>query len=308
MNRTKIEWTDYTWNPVTGCTKISQGCKFCYAERMANRFAATHGDFKTVKLHPERLDQPIKVKKSSRVFVCDVSDLFHEDVPFDFILEVFQMMGKASQHTFQILTKRPERMLAFYKWACENAGLDFDSIKPDQAFTSNIWVGTSCEDQKTADERIPFLIKVPAEVRFLSCEPLLGPINLREIDKTKLVGRGRPLCWIDALDAHPISSPTKPFINWVIAGGESGPKARPVHPDWIRSLRDQCKAANVPFFFKQWGEWIDNQNMPTEVWKGSYKQHLFGSGYFTTEVWKVGKSKTGNLLDAVQHFEFPKTF
>jgi protein gp37 len=299
MNKTSIEWTDFTWNPVTGCHKISPGCKNCYAETMTNRFASTWGvkSFRDVITHPERLEEPGKNAKKwagKKVFVCSMSDLFHEDVSDFFILEVIQAIQQHPNTIFQIPTKRPERALEWFRIT--------DSIRMK---LDNLWIGVSCEDQITADERIPYLLKIPAKVRFLSCEPLLGPINLREINKTVLPGRDKPLCWLNVLDTHPISSPTKPAIDWVIVGGESGHEARPMHPDWARSLRDQCRAANVPFFFKQWGEWVDNQNMPREAYSYNYKQHIFGSGYFQTEVWKAGKSKTGNLLDGVQHLNFP---
>jgi len=218
---TAIEWTDETWNPVTGCTKVSPGCDHCYAERITNRFGGP-GAFDTVVLHPERLGKPLRWRKSRMVFVNSMSDLFHDDVPDEFIGRVWQVMGAASMHTFQVLTKRPGRMASLLNERI----LTHIPVLPNWPLP-NVWLGTSVEDQKWADIRIPKLLDAPAAVRFLSCEPLLGPVDLRIY----------PGSWVD----------------WVIVGGESGPGARPMHPDWARSLRDQCVAAEVPFFFKQWG-------------------------------------------------------
>lgn len=297
MNRTSIEWTDYTWNPVTGCTKVSAGCRGCYAERMANRFKATHGDFKQVTLHPERLNQPYKIKKPSRIFVCDVSDLFHEDVPMEFIYSVWSKTFFLQQHTFQILTKRPERLLEFYRY--------MQMMNPTwPGFAPNLWFGISCENQATANERIPLLFLLPAHVRFLSCEPLLGPIDLNECAKM-------------------FSSNWHDLIHWVIAGGESGPTARPMHIDWVRSLRDQCADANVPFFFKQWGEWCPSENIDIGSFfaymghgqvfengkaKRQPRSHLFDNGAHRpgTIMFRIGKGKSGNSLDGKQHLEFPQ--
>lgn len=208
-----IEWTDATWNPVRGCTKISPGCKHCYAETFAERFRGVPGHpFEQgfdLRLVPDALQLPLRWKASRRVFVNSMSDLFHEDVPTDYILRVFDVIRRAGQHQFQILTKRSERLVA----VC--AGI---KLPP------NAWLGVSVENQKYTT-RISDLRKVKAAVRFLSVEPLLGPIkNLR------LSG-----------------------IHWVIVGGESGHHARPMDAAWVRSIRDQCRRADVPFFFKQWG-------------------------------------------------------
>ncbi len=275
MNTSKIEWTDKTWNPVTGCTKVSQGCKNCYAERIHERFNG-QGSFKKVLAHPERLDQPLKWKKPFKIFVNSMSDLFHEDVPFEFIMEVLFVIRKCPQHTFQILTKRPQRMLDFFtKYAECGAG-------------HNIWLGVSVEDQATADERIPLLLQVPAAVRFLSCEPLLWAIDLH----------------IDWLWCYS-------HINWIIAGGESGPGARPMHPDWAISIRDQCQVAGVPFFFKQWGEWSDVFSAP-DFWdegtglitKNDYVFKAING--FKTLMSRVGKKAAGRLLDGKEYNEFPQ--
>jgi protein gp37 len=208
-----IEWTEATWNPVTGCTKISPGCKFCYAERMAQRLQAMgqtrYRNAFHLTLQPDAIETPLRWKKPRVIFVNSMSDLFHKDVPFEYIKRCFDVMQQASQHTFQVLTKRPERVA---------------ELGQDLHWPKNVWMGTSVENTDYL-WRIDSLRAVPAKVRFLSVEPLLGPI------------------------------PRLPLrdIHWVIVGGESGPGARPMKPDWVRGLRDQCVAAEVPFFFKQWG-------------------------------------------------------
>lgn len=217
-DRSQIEWTDATWNPVTGCTKVSPGCDHCYAMRIATRFAGTPAYPRGfgVTLHPGRLDRPIRWKRPRRIFVNSMSDLFHSDIPDEYIVRVWDVMANAPQHVYQVLTKRHGRMR---------------SLVASGALRTlpNVWLGVSVEDQKRAELRIPALLGAPASVRFLSCEPLLGPVNLHLGDT--------------------------PGIDWVIVGGESGPGARPMQPDWARSLRDQCGAAGVPFHFKQWGDW-----------------------------------------------------
>lgn len=208
-----IEWTEATWNPVTGCNKISEGCKHCYAATMAKRLHAMGNSRYTngfdVTLHHDLIEAPLKWKKPRRIFVNSMSDLFHKDVPLEFIQSVFETMEKASWHTFQILTKRSDRLA---------------EIAPLLTWPNNVWQGVSVENQSVI-ERIEMLRKVPASVRFLSVEPLLGPIN--------------------DLNLH--------GIHWVIVGGESGPGARPMKEEWVRSIMQQCKDQNVAFFFKQWG-------------------------------------------------------
>jgi protein gp37 len=211
-DHSRIEWTDATWNPVTGCTKVSPGCAHCYAETFAERFRGVPGHPYErgfdLTLRPERLDAPLSWKRPRRIFVNSMSDLFHDDVPDQFIYAVFDTMRRAHWHQFQVLTKRPQRaaqMASRLPWP------------------PNIWLGTSIELQRWA-WRADAIRQVPAAVRFLSCEPLLGPLDL------DLSG-----------------------IHWVIVGGESGPKARPMHPDWARGIRDQCLRVGVAFFFKQWG-------------------------------------------------------
>jgi protein gp37 len=269
----KIEWTDKTWNPVTGCTKVSQGCKNCYAERMYERFNG-HGSFKNVTCHQDRLTQPMKWKKPSMIFVNSMSDLFHEDVPFIFIDAVFSVMSDVDHHIYQVLTKRIERMLEFFKWKSDEFGIPWQP-KP------NVWLGVSVEDQDAADERIPLLLQVPAAVRFLSCEPLIGPVDFAKVP----VGEAG------------FDYTMNDTIHWVICGGESGPGARPMHPDWARSLRDQCASAGVPFFFKQWGEYAPHMEAKIEIGVG-YK----GIGYSMA---KVGKKKAGRILDGSTYDGFP---
>ncbi len=211
--QSSIEWTHWTWNPVTGCTKVSQGCKNCYAERMAKRLtlmgSPRYANGFRVTLHHDLIDLPRKWRSPRLVFVNSMSDLFHDDVPLEFIRAVFQVMVECPQHTFQVLTKRSERLRMLGSLL---------------TWTPNIWMGVSVEDDRVKS-RIVDLQATPAVVRFLSCEPLIGP--LEDLD---LAG-----------------------IHWLIAGGESGPRARPMHAEWVRSLRDQCQRADVPFFFKQWG-------------------------------------------------------
>jgi len=211
--KSHIEWTEMTWNPVTGCSKVSAGCKHCYAEKMAQRLRAIGVDryrngFK-VTLQPDLLEAPLRWREPRLVFVNSMSDLFHEDIPVEYIKTVFDTMAKCPQHTFQILTKRSKRLLHLAEML---------------SWTPNIWMGVSVEDERVV-HRIYDLQPVPARVRFLSCEPLIGP-----------------------LDNLPLTS-----IHWVIVGGESGPGSRPMKSEWPESILRQCRDANVPFFFKQWG-------------------------------------------------------
>ncbi len=220
MSKSKIEWCTHTWNPVTGCVKISDGCKFCYAESIAKRFWKDR-KFTDVRSHEDRLEQPLHWKKPSMVFVNSMSDLFHKDIPFEFIKKVHSVMA-TSIHTFQVLTKRPDRLIEFKK------SLDW--------YLGNVWYGTSIESQKTADERIPILLQVPAAVRFLSVEPMLSPVNLT---------------WYLKKRYYQIDLPDIPPVDWVIVGCESGSNRRPCKIEWIESIVEQCKSANAPVFVKQ---------------------------------------------------------
>lgn len=223
--RTNIEWTDRTWNPVTGCTKVSPGCDHCYAERFAERWRGIPGHaFERgfdVVLHPERLLQPHKWKKPRMVFVNSMSDLFHKDVPDEFIMQVFDNMGAAGQHTFQVLTKRPDRMRRLLPKYYREVGNTFTAFGGSH---QNAWLGVSVESADYA-WRADMLRETPAAVRFLSLEPLLGPLPIRVLQG----------------------------MNWVIVGGESGPGSRPMELDWVRQIRDDCQVLRIPFFFKQHG-------------------------------------------------------
>lgn len=259
MTDSKIQWTDKTWNPVRGCSRVSEGCRFCYAERQAARFSDpgqyAHGFVKRtengprwtgkVELVPDKLEEPVRWKKPCRVFVNSMSDLFHESLSDEAIVEVFSVMGcnRAQHHTFQILTKRPKRMREFArKW--KNSDLpgvacgddQYDHERSDYTWPlPNVWLGVSCEDQKTADERIPILLDTPAAVRFVSAEPLLGPIVFHRFNSDPTLG----------------SPARKP--DWIIVGGESGPGARRCELSWVRWIKEQCENAGVPVFIKQLG-------------------------------------------------------
>lgn len=274
-DNTKIEWTDATWNPITGCSVVSAGCKHCYAMKLAGTRLRNHPsragltiDTKAgpvwngqVRLNMEWLLQPIDWKRPRRIFVCAHGDLFHENVPDSWLSAIFGIMAESPQHTFQVLTKRPERAL---RWFGKVAGRERDymhegvkgvlgyhhprrpPVNNNRWPLPNVWIGVSVEDQAAADERIPALLAIPAAVRFLSCEPLLGPVNLRRLQ----VGGG----WYDSLEGWrdvPTGPVPEAVVDWVIAGGESGHGARDMNPEWARSLMDQCERAGVAFFMKQ---------------------------------------------------------
>ncbi len=279
-DKTGIEWTDATWNPVTGCTKVSAGCDNCYAETFAERWRGTPGHYFEngfdVQLRPDKLELPLRWKRPRRIFVNSMSDLFHDQVSDEYIARVFAVMALAPRHTFQVLTKRHARMRsllnssAFQTATAEQllSMTDADDLKDagDPFPLPNVWLGVSAENQQWADIRIPALLDTPAAVRFVSAEPLLGPIDL-----TSWIGC--PHDSLSGVDQEPIASPTKRWrcdqcrasvldgtvtnvgLHWIITGGESGPGARPAHPDWFRSIRDQCQAAGVAYLHKQWGEW-----------------------------------------------------
>lgn len=357
-DKSNIEWTDATWGVVTGCTKVSQGCKNCYAEREWPRLQHTPRfagrAFTDVACHADRLDQPLRWRKPRRIFVNSMSDLFHESVPFEFVSAVFAVMGAAKHHVFQILTKRPQRMLEFFQitqnethgcndyidvWADCLRDLQPDTLNrlplacidaPD--ILPNVWLGVSVEDQQTADERIPLLLQTPAAVRWISAEPLLGPIKFGPYTLTE-----NPcfVCKIEddlgeerGTNSHPINCKWRHDvlksgrgIDWIVAGGESGPKARPSHPDWFRSLRDQCVAAGVPFFFKQWGEWcpatadfhVHGSVMPETgekfTWIGwdGKTQNPSAHGLMdpVMAIARLGKKHNGNLLDGEKWEQYP---
>lgn len=286
-DHSKIEWTNTTWNPIAGCTAVSPGCDRCYAARLASgRLSHTplytglakDGVFTgEVRLVPERLTDPLHWRKPRMVFVNSMSDLFHDKVPTEFIFDVFQVMARTPQHTYQILTKRPGRMGSLLRGVVRG----WDNPLP------NVWLVVSVEDQQWAGIRIPALMDTPAAVRGISAEPLLGPVALQT--------------WLGR---------SKSGLNWVICGGETGPGSRPMHPDWARSLRDQCQEAEVPFFFKQWGEWqstggdgrathrisLDGRHYPNPATCVMSGEEL---------IERVGKTRAGRLLDGREWNEYP---
>jgi len=336
MNKTKIEWADAVWNPVTGCTKVSEGCRNCYAEGIAKRFWGER-KFTDVLCHEDRLDDPLHWKKPRRVFVNSMSDLFHPDVPFEFIDRVVYNAAKAwvlNKSAFMILTKRPARMLEWSQWS-----------KMVKMPLMGIWLGVSVEDQKVADERIPLLLQTPAEVRFISCEPLLGRVDLvkcfeptdwdwselndadDEREPEEFVEECEAECdWInyghnlvenpeyrDYLEHRKRRAKVVAMgnaLDWVICGGESGPGARPMHPDWARSLRDQCQTAGVPFFFKQKGEWqltSEREYMELEGNEKLISMDIPGAiGYQKAWFRRVGKKNAGRVLDGRTWDEYPQ--
>jgi protein gp37 len=345
---TGISWTNMTWNPIVGCSIVSPGCTNCYAMKMAGRLAAMgtphyHGLTTKTKagsvwtgkadMAPQStLTKPLRWKKPRKIFVNSMGDLFHEDVPDEWIDRVFAVMALAPQHTFQVLTKRADRMRQYISrpnWhrgplggvrRVGSHGMAFEQslaaikegfnislnaeINASQWPLPNVWLGVSAEDQTRADERIPDLLATPAAVRFVSYEPALGPVDFKAIapdglgqsrnalDGTWLVrfrttdGKREGMVRVEANGSK---------LDWIIAGGESGPRARPAHPQWFRSVRDQCNAAGVAFHFKQWGEYAPlsaAMNYPAG-WDGLSMQ-------------KVGTNRAGRLLDGVEHGEFPK--
>lgn len=363
---THIEWTDATWNPITGCSVVSPGCTNCYAMKLAGTRLQHHPsrqgltmDTKAgpvwsgeVRFNEGWLDQPIRWRKPKRIFVCAHGDLFHEAVPDEWIDQVFAVMAIAHWHTFQVLTKRPERARQYLTQATA-PGRQFPHVirmsragAPREAAIQrigqvlpNVWLGVSAEDQARADERVPLLLDTPAAVRWVSAEPLLGPVdftNLREYNPT-----GKP--WIDGLRGlvtrgdYLARSPSEcsmntstripgelPSIDWVVVGGESGRDARPMHPVWARSLRDQCVAAGVPFHFKQWGTWHsalehDPASHPDDVTTMAMNR-VGEKAYRSSEVFRlgadpsnddwqtfceVGKKAAGRQLDGATWDQYP---
>ena len=356
-DHSKIEWTDASWNPIrarnlkTGkvgwhCEHVTTGCEFCYAEAMNKRlgtglpFKPGHRQDIEIFLDEEMLLPPLRWKRPRMIFVCSMTDLFASFVKDEWIDKLFAVMALCPQHTFQVLTKRPERMREYVSaerapFDCADAALvvgrhlpdgfpgwNRDNWKPSVIKhctqparwpLPNVWLGTSCERQEEADERIPSLLETPAAFRFVSLEPLLGPINLgpffvrgtmseADIDFVRIAGTETE---IHALD-------------WVIVGGESGGKARPMHPQWARDIRDQCEAAGVSFLFKQWGEWIPKS--AEDGWTLTKDHIVFEDGEATLyRGWppgggtnappafleRVGKKAAGRLLDGRTWDEFP---
>jgi protein gp37 len=362
-DNSKIELTDATWNPVAGCALVSPGCTNCYAMKVAARNAigtmpqpnyvgltkpSKAGEVWTGKiaLVESALTKPLAWRKPRRIFVNSMSDLFHEDVPDSYIDKVFAVMALAPQHTLQVLTKRAGRMRGYLfgdglaaRIAAAGARMmeDGDNVHDRLLGLAwplpNVWLGVSVEDQARADERIPLLLDTPAALRWISAEPLLGPVDLKRTgygvhDDFKDCG-GHPdpayppdsvgVGYTDALRGeywHGTRTPDGqepraswevgiryPRLDWVVAGGESGAKARPMHPDWARALRDQCDAAGVPFFFKQWGEW--GPQITDYPVRDSHRWPIAFEGD-TTMSYRLGKKAAGRVLDGRTHDEYPR--
>lgn len=340
-DRTRIEWTDATWNPIRGCSRVSEGCRHCYAERMAARFSGPgqpygglvrstdHGPRWTgqVRLAEDVLDAPLHWRRPRRIFVNSMSDLFHPAVPDEWIDRIFAIMALCPQHIFQVLTKRPERMLRWFSTdpapslsrigAIQNhVDTYYARITPADRFGKagrtivaynwplpNVWLGVSVENQAAADERIPYLLQTPAAVRFVSCEPLLGPIRL-ERDWLRCPGGAEYGHGMSLTTVHAGGCCKRhPKIDWIIVGGESGPGARPMHPDWVRSIRDQCQAAGVAFFFKQWGEYCYPSQMSSDTWQ--QVDMAINLGHHSDSPIRVGKRLAGALLDGREWREWP---
>ena len=326
----KIEWTDATWNIITGCSVISDGCKNCYAMRLAGGRMQHHpsragltqpskrGPVWTgeVRFNEEWLDQPLRWRKPRMIFVCAHGDLFHENVPDEWLDRIWAVMALCPQHIFQVLTKRPDRAHRYLTdkstarsdgrgdavlQLAAHHGFDWSTIIMEGFGwpLRNVWMGVSAEDQPRLQERWWHLRRLPAALRWLSCEPLLG-----------------------SLDFSALSDGPELGLDWVVVGGESGPGARPMHPEWARSIRDQCAAAGVPFFFKQWGEWAPGEAIAgapsrteeTATWfadrwdfervtvRMSEQMHRDDA----PDLYRIGKKRAGDLLDGRQHHEWPE--
>ncbi|MBY0256214.1 phage Gp37/Gp68 family protein [Methylobacterium sp.] len=351
-----IEWTDATWNPITGCSIVSPGCTNCYAMGLAGTRLKHHPsragltvDTKAgpvwngqVRLNGEWLTQPIEWKRPRRVFVCAHGDLFAESVPDSWIDRVFAVMALAPHHAFQVLTKRSARMRAYLSDPETPARVALLRVlasgkpgEPTPVYVQvnvhseqrrwplpNVWLGVSAEDQRRANERLPDLLATPAAVRFVSAEPLLGPIDFTAIPDPD-TGSAEP--WPHAVDAltgdvsddangiiDGVYEPGQaPKLNWIIVGGESGPGARPMHPTWARSIREQCEAADVAFHFKQWGAWHPwgqpladgSVNLRSFGKDPEHYRHLPGQEIVS----RVGKKAAGRLLDGVEHNGMPES-
>lgn len=359
-DRSSIEWTDATWNPVRGCSRVSEGCRNCYAENVAARFSGAGLPYEglihpstrawngKVRLVDDVLEQPLRWRRPRRIFVNSMSDLFHDNVPFDYVDRVMAVMALAERHTFQILTKRPARMLEYFRRLAavatdhrnkkgaptfdERGVLNFRHMYrhfghakplPDVWPLPNVWLGVSVENQDAADERIPLLLQVPACVRWLSCEPLLGPISFRWTPYAHQASGQTPG---DYLDQHGRVNHLEALrkLNWVVVGGESGRAARPMHPEWARAIRSQCEEAEVPFFFKQWGEYVPHAQSGLDLnacydhsGRGGWVE-LDGSFSLGEEarpadvassahVFRLGKQLAGRLLDGQEHNAYPIT-
>jgi protein gp37 len=310
-DNSKIEWTDATWNPIIGCSKCSPGCAHCYAERMACRLSAMGKDGYnqvitnkqwngSTTLIEKALDIPLKWNLPRKIFVCSMGDLFHETVLFPEIFDVMSVIYKCKQHTFILLTKRPQKMYEY-----------FSSVKNFHGLPKNLWIGTTVCNQSEADTKIPILLKIPAAVRFVSIEPMLGSILLDNGETSWLTCKNENND-IKCCESFAVNGNHFHGIDWVICGGESGPGARPMHPDWVRLLKNQCEYANVPFLFKQWGEWAPYY----KSYGDSTVAFLKNDGSFgnnddycnsrASSIKKIGKHKAGRLLDGKLYDQYPE--
>jgi len=343
--KTKIEWSEYSWNPIRGCSRVTDGCRHCYAEDQAARIIAQDRDRGVpegqgaydgllakggqwngqIKFVPELLDQPVRWTKPRRIFVNSMSDLFHENVAEDVIQRIFAIMAVASQHTFQVLTKRAERMRDVLsgkdlRWILEGvSSLTQEGVIDRGSYEltwplPNVWLGVSIEDQAAANERIAHLLETPASVRWLSMEPLLGPVDLETIQLPSGEVFNAFYGWHTAGAYDRVSG-----VDWVVVGGESGPQARPMHPQWARNLRDQCEASSVPFLFKQWGEWTPGENVEWAEGLAKTARRFGNDWLFSTEslsgadghvddepdLYWVGKQSAGRRLDGNLYDGYP---
>lgn len=365
-DKSAIEWTDATWNPIVGCSIVSPGCVRCYAMRMAARIEAMGGAKHyagttqaskagavwtgKLALAPERIQtQPLRWKEPRRIFVNSMGDLFHEDVPDEWIDQVFAVMAVTPHHTHQVLTKRANRMRRYladpttrrrvYDLACSLVierqievvlmapGIDERHAPPgprvylDRWPLPNVWLGVSAERQQEADERIPELLATPAAVRFVSAEPLLGPIDFTRLSLGRSKATGGELAGYDVeFTLNALTGAPKtgiPALDWIIVGGESGPGARGMHPAWARSIRDQCRDASTAFFFKQWGAWAPStpeaaSGNPRSGWRClAAHPHVARAQELYPEagaefIANVGKKAAGRLLDGIEHNGMPQ--
>jgi protein gp37 len=338
MNRTNIEWADATWNPVTGCTPISPGCENCYARRMAHRLRGRYGyptdePFR-VTVHQDRLLEPLARRRPRRVFVCSMGDLFHADVPSHTIDEILAVAFLCPHQTFMVLTKRLRRMAdhlndrsaagkiqvaaAMLAGQIKTAGVGRDEARERIATwfldhpldwpLRNVWLGATMEDQATAQERMDNLLATPAALRFISYEPALGPLDWVRPAAEYFRRRGASCGWPAKL-----AGDRERGIGWVIAGGETGPGARPAYPRWFRSVRDQCVGAGVPFFFKGWGEWSRAEYghrramVDPNGWRSDVcARCVYGSDHpEALMLWRVGRRRAGRILDGLTWNGFP---
>ncbi len=344
--KSAIEWTEQTWNPVAGCSLVSPGCTNCYAMVQAARLLdrpGSHYEGTTKRVNgkpvwtgkigiaPDSvLLAPLRRRKPTMYFVNSMADLFHEGVPDAVIDRVFAVMALLPQHTFQVLTKRAKRMREYVRglapanimgWIANYEGRQHstEADLPEWPLP-NVWLGVSAEDQARADERIPDLLATPAAVRFVSAEPLLGPVDFTEVAQPRPDLRGSVI--YDALRGTGGFNGPPGRLDWIIVGGESGDGARPMHPDWARSIRDQCQAAGTAFFFKQWGEWAVTYDRDRDDpdWrrcgdinredpKGRWLNLEGGHGFHGDRVVRatpLGKARAGRLLDGVEHNAMPE--